>query len=202
MEPAPREDPGGRIRWGVSGNLGWHIPSAFAFGAEGRVGYQFTNLFSAYGLLGGTTGVGLGWNAPGAPPSARVSGLGHFYVGAIGELIIADSFYLGGGLFGAAGGLAIVNGSAIPGGVETTAIGAGGFMPGVDLRLGFAFGRARGHSFRRGGFNIGLDLRMLFYPDAVVVRTRYDGSSVGAAVETKELTTTFIPMLMLGYDSR
>lgn len=203
LDSQPREDPGGRIRWGASGNLGWHIPSFFTFGAEVRAGYQFSNILSAYGVLGGTVGVGFGWNAPGDPtPAAHFSGLSHLYVGAIGELVFGDSFYVGGGVIGASGTLVNFTGAASSGVVESTSTVAAGFIPGIDLRLGFGFGSARAPSFRRGGFNIGLDARMLFYPNALVVRTRYDGNAVSAAVETRELAVTLIPMLMLGYDSR
>jgi hypothetical protein len=36
---APLTDPGGRVRWGISADLGWHVPqSALTLGLEGRAG--------------------------------------------------------------------------------------------------------------------------------------------------------------------
>ena len=50
----PSVDPGGRVRWGVSANLGWHLPqSALTLGLEGRAGYQVGRVLSIYGVLGG-----------------------------------------------------------------------------------------------------------------------------------------------------
>ena len=58
-------DPGGRVRWGVSGNLGWHLPqSAFTFGGEGRIGYQITNMLGAYAIVGGNPARFIRWRYP------------------------------------------------------------------------------------------------------------------------------------------
>ena len=198
------QDPGGRVRWGVSGNLGWFVPhSAFTLGAEGKIGYQVSNLFSAYGILGGTFGFGFGGTASSTGGSVGIVGVGYYFVGAVAELMFADIFYVGGGALLAGGGYGVAGISAGTGGGSVTAIAAGGFAPGLDVRLGLGLGRTQpAPSFRRGGFNLGLDAKILFHPNTSV--TRVEGSSGGGSVNvvTNELSVSVTPMLTLGYDMR
>ncbi len=201
---APLEDPGGRVRWGVSGNLGWHAPqSAFTIGAEGRIGYQVSNMFAAYAVVGATAGFGIGAQVSVSGASASITALSYYYLGAIAELMFADLFYVGGGPVIANGGLVGVSGSATSSGnSEAIAIAHVGAMPGLDLRLGLGFGRARAPSFRRGGFNLGIDALILFHPNAVVIREKVVNGTGTGSVRTNELAVTVTPMLTLGYDAR
>ncbi len=198
------EDPGGRIRWGVSGNLGWYMPyPAFTLGAEGRIGYQVSNIFSAYAILGFTGGFGFGGSANSSGASASITGISYYYFGAIAEAMFANIFYVGGGPVIASGLLGIAGISANSSGGTITALGDAGAMPGFDLRLGLGLGRPHGApSFRRGGFNIGLNVLMLLHPDTVVTRVTGDGMGGTVNVDTNELILTATPMVQIGYDWR
>lgn len=201
------EDPGGRVRWGVSGNLGWHIPqSAFTFGAEGRIGYQLSNMFSAYAVVGGTVGLGFALNANIEGANVGVTALSYYYFGAIAEVMLADLFYVGGGPVLASGAFVGASGAGNSGGVaEVRTTVAAGLKPALDLRLGLGLGRTRpAPSYRRGGFNLGLDALILFHPNAVTTTLRADGpnGSAGASIVTNGLAVSVVPMLMLGYDAR
>lgn len=201
---APVEDPGGRVRWGVSAGLGWHLPqSAFTVGAEGRIGYQISNMFGAYAVIGGTGGFGIGGSVSGSGASVSITALSYWYLGGIAELMLGNLFYVGGGPVLANGALAGVSTSASTSGASVTTVVAAGWKPGLDLRLGLGFGKPRPGSFRRGGFNLGVDALILFHPDAIVGRVQ--GSSNGTAgveVKTTELAVTVTPMLTFGYDAR
>ncbi len=202
--PMLEEDPGGRIRWGVSGNLGWYMPyPAFTLGAEGRIGYQVSNIFSAYAIVGVTGGFGFGGSVTSTGGSASVTGISYVYFGAIAEAMFADIFYVGGGPVIATGGLGIAGISASSNGGTITALAHGGAMPGLDLRLGLGLGRPHGApSFRRGGFNLGLNVLMLLHPDTVVTRVTGDSMGGSVNVKTNELIFTATPMVQLGYDWR
>lgn len=200
---APLEDEGGRVRWGISGNLGWHVPqSAFTIGAEGRVGYQFTNVLSLYATVGFTGGFGIGASGTVAAGRIDLTGLYYYYFGALAELMFGDLFYVAGGPVFASGALAGISGVSGGSSGQVTLTYADGVKPGIDLRLGLGLGRARPPSFRRGGFNIGLDALILFHPNSEVVRISGDGSGGRVEVTSRELSTTVTPMLMLGYDAR
>ncbi len=192
------------MRWGVSGNLGWHIPqSAFTFGAEGRIGYQISNMIGAYAIVGGTVGLGIGGNITGSGASVSVTAISYYYFGAIAEFMFGDLFYVGGGPVLANGALAGVSASGGTSGGGVTTVVDAGLMPGLDLRLGLGLGRPHpAPSFRRGGFNLGVNALILLHPDTIVGRV--SGGTGGGSVEVKtnELTVTVTPMLMLGYDSR
>lgn len=202
---APMEDQGGRVRWGVSANIGWHIPSMFTIGGEGRIGYVFSNLFNAYLIGGGVGGFGFGGsvNSGGTGGSVSVSAVSYWYLGAIAELMFGNIFYVGGGPVLASGGFATVGLAASNTAGAISTVTHSGFAPGLDLRLGLGFGGQKGPpSFRRGGFNLGLSVLTLFRPGSVV--TRLEGGTGGgsATVTTNELFVTAAPMLTLGYDAR
>jgi hypothetical protein len=201
----PTEDPGGRIRWGVNGALGWHFPaSAFTLGAEGRVGYQFSNAFSAYGTLGATAGLGLGVNSSVRGATVTATGLSYYYFGAMAELVFGDSFWLAGGGFLGSGGYASGIVTASNSGGQVQNVTSVGIKPGLDVRAGVSLGRAHGPpSFRRGGFNIGIDLKLVFHPDALVSTAAVDSNgNAGASITTTAVAASVVPMLMLGYDAR
>ena len=203
---APVEDPGGRIRWGVSGNLGWNFPSpAFTLGAEGRIGWQISNAFSAYAIVGGTAGIGLGVNAGINGAAVSVTALSYWYLGAIAELMLGNLFYVGGGVVGASSSYvgAVVSATA-DGRAKESVLTSTGFAPGLDLRLGLGFGRQQpAPSFRRGGFNLGIDAMMLFHPNTTIATVEADANgNAGATVTTTGLSVNVVPMLTLGYDWR
>ena len=202
--PMLEEDPGGRIRWGVSGNLGWYIPyPAFTIGAEGRIGYQVSNVFSTYAIVGVTGGFGFGGSVSSSGASISATGISYYYFGAIAEAMFADIFYVGGGPVIASGLLGIGGVSANSNGGTITALGHLGAMPGLDLRLGLGLGRPRGPpTFRRGGFNLGLNVLMLLHPDTVVTRLTADSMGGEVEVKTRELIFTATPRVQLGYDWR
>lgn len=205
--PMVEEDPGGRFRWGVSGNLGWHFPtSAFMLGAEARAGWQISNMFGAYLIGGGTVGIGFGVTTAiqGATVSATVLSYGYF--GAIAELMLGNLFYVGGGPV-LANGVYVSSsvGASADGVAEVKGIVSAGWKPGLDLRLGLGLGRVAGPpSFRRGGFNLGINTLILLHPNSIITTVRADGpnGSAGASVTTNGLTASVIPMLTLGYDAR
>ena len=200
---APVEDPGGRVRWGVSGNLGWHFPSsAFTFGIDGRVGFQISNLFSAYAIFGAGAGFGFGGGTQGVSATA----LTYIYLGGIAELMFADLFFVGAGPVLAQG--AYVGGEvglSSAGISQTIGVSSVGIKPGLDLRLGIQLGKTNQETHRRGGFSIGLDVLTLMHLDSTITTTRRDGpgGTTGTPiVRTGQLGVSVIPMLMLGYDAR
>ncbi len=204
-ESAPDPEPvsAGRIRWGVSGNLGWHFPqSAFTFGAEGRFGYQLSDMFGAYAIFGGTAGFGFGGSVSGNSASVSATALSRWYLGAIAELLLGDLFFVGAGPVFANGGLAgaVVSGNA--GGVGSAVFAHGGPSFGLDVRLGLQLGRKAGPSQRKSGFSLGLSALTLLHPNTAVVRTEAGMNGGTVDVSTRELMVTVTPMLMLGYDWR
>lgn len=201
------EDPGGRVRWGVSGNLGWHIPTpAFTFGAEGHIGYQISNMFSAYAIVGGTVGLGFGVSANGITgASVSLTAISYYYFGAIAELMLGNLFYVGAGPVIANGAyVSGLVGASADGRAEVKNIVAAGLKPGLDIRLGLGLGRTNpAPSFRRGGFNLGLDAMILFHPNSIITTVTADANgNAGAGVTTNGLTASVVPMLTLGYESR
>jgi hypothetical protein len=201
-----KTDPGGRVRWGVSANLGWHVPqSMFTIGGEGRIGYQISNMLAAYGAIGGTAGFGFGFDAGIQGVQASVNAISYYYLGGIVEAMFGNIFYVGGGPVIARGAIAGVSGSVDPNGVaEVTEMASVGWKPGLDIRFGLGFGKPRGPSFRRGGFNLGIDALFLFHPSALFVTTRGDGpnGTAGTTIRESSLGVSLVPMLTLGYDSR
>lgn len=149
----PLEDQGGRVRGGVSGNLGWHIPSMFTFGAEGRVGYVVSNMFNVYAIGGFTVGFGFGVSGNSMGGSASVSGVSYGYLGAIAEFVFGNLFYVGVGPAVAFGGFGSAGVSVGTGGSGSiSAVAHAGPAPGLDARLGLHFGRKKGPpSFSRSG---------------------------------------------------
>ena len=203
--PMVEEDPGGRIRWGVSGDFGWHIPqSAFTFGAEGRIGYQISNMISAFAIAGFTVGLGIGGSGTSTSASVSLTALSYYYFGAVAEFMLGNLFYFGGGPVLANGALAGITANGGTNGGGFTTVADAGLMPGLDLRLGLGLGRQAGApSFRRGGFNLGVNMLLLLHPDTVVGRAQTDSmGNTSAEVKTNELIVTATPMIMLGYDAR
>jgi hypothetical protein len=206
VAPQEKEDLGGRVRWGVSANLGWHLPqSMFTIGSEGRIGYQISNMLSVYGAIGGTAGFGFGASVGFDGVEVSLNAISYYYLGAIAEAMFGDLFYVGGGPVLANGAIAGITTGVDPDGVaEVTEVASAGIKPGLNIRFGLGFGKPSGPSMRRGGFNLGIDTLTLFHPSSVFVKTRADGPNgeAGASVTTTGLAVSVIPMLTLGYDSR
>ncbi len=205
-DDAPLEDPGGRIRWGVSGRLGWNIPSpAFTMGGEGRIGWQLTKVFSAYMAIGGTAGLGFGVKANFDGASVQITALSYYYFAALAELYLGNLFFVAAGPVLANGGfVGATLGASADGVAEQRNIVATGITPGIDIRLGLGLPGAPRASFRRMGFNVGLDAMILFHPNSVITTVRADGPNgrASAGVTSNGMTISVVPMLMLGYDMR
>jgi hypothetical protein len=163
-------------------------------------------VLSLYGVLGFTGGLGIGGTITAQGATIRATGLIYGYLGALAELLLGDRFFLAGGPVLATGTLAGVStGADSSGQAQLTTSWAVGLKPGFDVRLGIGFGRVHGApSFRRGGFNLGLDALVLFHPNGIVGRASLDTNTgnFGAEVKTSEALVTVTPMLMLGYDAR
>jgi hypothetical protein len=208
MPEAPQEpeDLGGRVRWGISGNLGWHLPqSMFTIGSEGRIGYQVSNMLSVYGAIGGTAGFGFNADVGFEGVKVSLNAISYYYLGAIAEAMFGDLFYVGGGPVIASGAIAgITTGVSADGVAEVTEVASAGFKPGFNVRFGLGFGKPTRPSMRRGGFNLGVDVLTLFHPSSIFVTTRADGPNgeAGASITTTGLAVSVVPMLTLGYDSR
>lgn len=202
---APKESAKGRVRWGLGAGLGTFIPATMVtFKAEGRVGYQVSQLFSAYAIAGGTAGLGLGVDTSIQGASFSLSATYHYYLGALAEVIFGDLFFVGAGpvlangVWGGVGAKGTSNGVA-----EITSIFASGWMPALDLRLGLGFGKPKGTG-RRSQFSLTLEGMVLFSPNSVYTRVRADGPNGTAGAEVKEngLAVGVVPTLMFGYDGR
>jgi hypothetical protein len=203
------QDPGNRFRWGFSVNLGWNIPTpAFVGGAEAHLGWQFSNMFAAYAILGANFGLGFNASVMGSAASGGVTAFGSYYGGIIAELMLANIFYVGGGALAGSDGY-----GGVQVGVDTTqgatrqqvqVLAHSGFMFGFDARFGVGLGRPHpSPSFRRGGFNIGIDVMAILRPNTVIAtQTADEQGNFGVAVNTNGLTASVIPMLTLGYDAR
>jgi hypothetical protein len=194
----------GRLRWGLSGNAGWHIPQpALSLGTEGRIGYQFNSMFGAYATIGGLFGFGFGGSASATGGTASVTAFSRWYLGAIAELLVSDLFFVGAGPVFANGGFAGVTASASPDGVGGAVFAHGGPAFGLDVKLGLQLGRQPdGPGTRKSGFSLGLSAMTLFHPNTAVVRTQAGMGGGSVDVSTTELMVTVTPMLMLGYDWR
>lgn len=201
-QAAPVDAPSvGRVRWGVSGGPGTFLPGPLiAFNAEGRIGWQVNRLFGAFLSLGAHAGFGLGG---GLSPDARNASAGvgadsFWYLGAIAELMLADLFFVAGGPLLARGGWAFVTQTADANGAITqNALAAGGFMPGLDLKLGVGFGQPQ-RSGRRSQFSLAADVMLVFAPNAVLGQQSVNGQ----AVDVRGTAIGVAPMLMFGYDAR
>jgi hypothetical protein len=202
--PSPVTASTGRLRWGLSGNGGWHFPQpALSLGTEGRIGYQISSMFGAYATLGGLFGFGFGGSASATGGTASVTAFSRWYIGAIAELFLSDLFFVGAGPVFANGGFAGVTASANPDGVGGAVFAHAGPAFGLDVRLGLQLGRQPdGPGTRKSGFSLGLSAMTLFHPNTAVVRTQAGMGGGRVDVSTTELMVTVTPMLMLGYDWR
>jgi hypothetical protein len=204
---APVAEEEGRVRWGIDGQIGVLLPqTTVTFGAEGRVGYQVNRTFGVFVNGGATFGFGVGGSVnPNGTTSASISVAGWWKLGVLGEVTLFDRLSFAAGPAIADGGWAGVAATASNtngGSASTTTVVAGGFMPALDLKVGLNLGRRNERTGRRSGFNIGLDLLVLFAPNAAY--TKVTGDSMGGSVtaNTSGLAVGVMPALTLGYDAR
>lgn len=188
----------GRVRWGVNAQVGAFIPTPLvSFGAEGRIGYSFNRTFAAYLSVGGGSGLFFGGSAGATGGSLSISVMSQWYVGAMAEANLGDSFFValgpGIGRFSLAG--LTVAASTTGAGEQVSALG--GWTPSVDLKFGFTFGKRNPESGRRGGFTLAIDARLVLPTDSIFVSNGTGGQSV----EVHKTAWGIVPMLMLGYDS-
>ncbi|MGV3624937.1 MAG: hypothetical protein ACO1OB_29220 [Archangium sp.] len=202
-DDVPRVDTGHRVRWGVSFNLGWHLPyHALGLGLEGRIGYQFNSVFSTYVTLGGHLGLGLGVGVTNNGASVSGTFIAHYTMGFIAEAFLGNHFYVAAGPAFGVGPFGVAGVSASSQGGVITGVVAYGFKPGFDARLGFAFGKQNPVTFRRGGFNIGVDVLTLYHPGAIYTRLEANEQGGSVEVQFRDSLWTVTPMLTLGYDAR
>lgn len=199
----PARDPGGRVRWGLGGGIGWHSPyGAFGLQLEGKIGTQLGSVLSAYLAIGAHLGVGVGAGVAGLGAQANGTLIGHFTMAALVELLLFHHLSIAAGpAFGLGamglGGLGI----ATTGGT-ITGVSSAGFKPGFDLRAGWGFHSPNPRTHRRRGFNIGVDVLTLFHLNGTVTEVATDFSGAQTTVQRAQTLVTVTPMLTLGYDSR
>ncbi|MBL8914339.1 MAG: hypothetical protein JNM17_26775 [Archangium sp.] len=199
----PARDPGGRVRWGLGGGIGWHSPyGAWGLNLEGRVGTQLGSVLSAYFAIGAHLGAGVGIGAFGLNAGAQGTLLGHFTMGALVELLLFHHLSVAAGpAFGLGamglGGLNIaVNGGSV------SAVSSAGFKPGFDVRLGWGFHSPNPRTHKRRGFNVGVDVLTLFHLNGIVTEVVTDFSGTQTTVQKAQTLITVTPMLTLSYESR
>jgi hypothetical protein len=202
-EVLPVTDPGGRVRWGLGGGIGWHSPyGAFGLNLEGRIGTQLGSVLSAYLAIGAHIGVGASAGVAGLGGAASGTLIGHFTMGALIELLLFHHLSVAGGpAFGLGamglGGLGIaVNGGTI------TGVSAAGFKPGFDVRVGWGFHSPNPRTHKRRGFNIGIDVLTLFHPNGTQTEVTTDFQGSQTTVQKTATLVTVTPMLTLSYESR
>ena len=158
-----------RFRWGVSG-FGGPLLLAYTgggFGVDARFGVQLNQTLAIYGqpVLAVAVAGASSSSSSGASASTSVAGL--YGLGAMVDATLGDLFYVAGGpelLLGGIGSASVsVNGQNAASTVEAK---TGPFFS-IATRAGFAFGSKRPD--RRKGFTIGLDMRLLFAGDAVLL---------------------------------
>jgi len=198
MVDAPTIEEEGRVRWGINAQVGAFLPqTAVMFGVEGRVGYQFDRLLAVYLNLGGAVGLGLSASSTSTGASASASVVAYWTAGILGELTLFDHLVLAAGPALADGAWAGAVASSSAAGTSTSSVTSAGFMPALDFKLGVGLGGRRPHG-RRSHFTLGVDLLVLFSPNAQYTTT----PSGGSGTVTHGLAVGFAPTLMLGYDAR
>jgi hypothetical protein len=199
--PAPERPSELRFRWGVNGQAGYFLPAgAVDFGASARFGAQVSDLLGVYGDLGYNAGVGFGGSFSGTGGSVSVSGVGYWHIAAIAEADLGKFFVAGGPLIAGGGWGQVAQGVDSSGNVTQYVVAAGGYMPGLDLKMGITFGDRQTNG-RHGGFTLALDAKFLY---ASVVSVGQSAGSGGASqsVKTGDHIFGITPMLVLGYDAK
>jgi hypothetical protein len=190
-----------RVRWGVSGALGYFLPAkAVDFGVSGRIGVQLGDHFGAYADIGYVPGIGLGASSSGTGGSISISAIGFFHFTPMAEFDLGPFFVAGGPILASGGWGQIEESADSNGNVSQFVVAAGGFLPGFDVRTGFTFGSVKPNG-KRSGFTLGFDLKLI---NAQVSSVSQSGGPNGASqtIQTGDRIWGFTPMLMLGYESK
>jgi hypothetical protein len=204
----------GRIRFGASAGFGTFVPGPMInFAAEARVGYQFTDMLGLYGTLGYNRGLWIGGsiqaNSNGAKVTENIGFVGYVQLGAEGELLLGNHFFIAAGPKIAKGGWGFVGQSASAGsgggGAEQYAGIVDGWLPGVGTKLGVGFGRPDPTTGRRSGFTMMLDTTFLYGSGGV--RFAQSAGSNGSGATASQIVAPLsgwgiAPMLMFGFESR
>lgn len=200
----PAEPPDeGHFRWGLSPSIGTFFPgpTTLSFGLEGRFGYAFNQMVTAYGSVGSAAGIGFGGDTTANGASLSVSAISYWYVGANVDALVAGPLFVGAGAAIGRGGWGVVSQSASSSGGSQEVIAAGGTMPSADARIGLHVGKWNDKG-KRPGFAIALDLRVLIAPDSASTKQSANASGASQSVTTDTTAVGYSPMLMLGYDLR
>lgn len=201
----------GRFRWGLGLAGGTFFPigssvpqSGVHFGFEARFGYQASSSFAVYLNLA----LAGGFSASFSDTLVGASLIGYGAAGLLGELTVADRFFLAlGPVLGGGGWLGASGQGSLSGAAAGAYVIAGGTLPGVDLKVGFGFGDPDA-SGRRNQFTLGLDLLTLFAPGArfgtgdVQLDPSNPSASPSNGRETTAVSVVMVPLLVLGFDAR
>lgn len=194
-----------RFRWGISGGAGTFIPGPlFSLGAEARAGWQFNRIFSLYGSFGGNVGFMIAGSLDPTMGSLNVGADAYYAFGVQAEAVFQDMLFVAGGPHLVRGGWAFVGQSIdAAGGISQRAYAAGGgFMPGVNLKVGLGLGSRNEKTGRRNQFTIALDTMFLFAPDTVTGSQVVNMNGISQQVEVRGLALGVAPVIMLGFDGR
>ncbi len=202
-QPSPEEKI--RLRGGLGVGLGLFFPGpSVSFTVEGRIGAQLNKYFGAYLQVSQLGGFGLGVSASATGASASISLVGYNQFSLLGDVLIADRFFIALGPTVINGGWLGFAASANQGGGTVSAYGAGpGFIPGVAAKVGYVGGGDRKDPVtgRRSGFTVSLDFGAIFGKQSSgAVEANAKGGSVGLQLDQP---VTGIPvLLMFGYEWR
>jgi hypothetical protein len=177
-------------------------PTTVAFGIEGRFGYAFNQMVTAFGSVGSVAGVGFGGDVSANGAALSVSAISYWYIGANVDALVAGPLFVGAGAALGRGGWGVVSQSASSAGASQEVIAVGGTMPSANARLGLHVGKVNEKTGKRPGFAIALDLRVLIAPDSASTTQSAGAGGASQSVTTDTTAIGWSPMLMLGYDLR
>jgi hypothetical protein len=188
------------VRWGIDGKTGYfHPASALIFGTSARVGAQVLRWLGLYADFGYTGGVGFGASFNGTSEAFSVSALGFWHVAPMIEADFENFFVAIGPMFGSGGWTQSYESFDYDSGnVSQYVLATGGFLPGIDIRTGFTFGRLFPNG-TLGGFTLGIDLKMIFGRVTQVAQTA-GMSGVSQNIRSGDHVLGLSPMLVMGYD--
>jgi hypothetical protein len=194
------------LRWGVTGNSGYFAPAkAVDFGVDARLGVQMNELLGLYLNVGYVSGIGLGGAVSQNGAAISISGVGITYLAPMAELDLGHFFVAGGPMLANGGWGQVAEGADSSGNAYQYAVAAGGWMPGVEARLGFVFGDPtptphNGFAVARGGFTLALDLKVLSASVTSASQQAGQGSA-SQSINVGDHVLGVTPMLVLGYDA-
>ena len=187
------------FRWGIDGKIGYFWPaSGVDFGTSARLGAQVLPNLGVYGDFGYTAGIGFGGGISATGASLSVSVLGFWHFAAMVEGDFGPFFIAAGPMVGTGGWAQATQSASSGGSASQYVVATGGFLPGIDIRTGFIFGRMYPNGFL-SGFTLGVDLKVLFGRVTQVAQTA--GPTGGSqSISTGSYVVGLTPMLVLGFD--